>query len=249
VRQLLNNLKSHFEDNAEKEAIISVDEQMIPYKGKLGLKVYMKNKPTKWGIKVGKLSFFFFPTGFENCYFSPHILEFNFFQGVGNGRPVRLHPQLQHLWRQLEGDRGRRGHWSKVGKSVACSYNENIYPHYTVPNKQCCNFLFFFSGQTVLNLVKDLEPGTHVFFDNYFASPGILLTLKELGLPSACTLRSNRTERCPFKTEKELKKAGRGAMDHHLSDDGILLVKWFDNKVWLYYFFILSKENCNTYFF
>lgn len=64
MRQLLNNLKSHFEDNAEKEAIISVDEQMIPYKGKLGLKVYMKNKPTKWGIKVGKLSFFFLPNWF-----------------------------------------------------------------------------------------------------------------------------------------------------------------------------------------
>jgi hypothetical protein len=79
-------------------------------------------------------------------------------------------------------------------------------------------------------------------FDNYFASPGILLTLKELGLPAACTLHSNRMERCPFKTEKELKKARRGAMDHHLSDDGILLVKWFNNKVWLYYFFIFVQR-------
>jgi hypothetical protein len=35
------------------ETIISVDEQMIPYKGTLGLKVYMKGKPTKWGMKVG----------------------------------------------------------------------------------------------------------------------------------------------------------------------------------------------------
>jgi hypothetical protein len=34
------------------ETIISVDEQMIPYKGTLGLKVYMKGKPTKWGLKV-----------------------------------------------------------------------------------------------------------------------------------------------------------------------------------------------------
>ena len=25
---------------------------MIPYKGQLGLKVYMKNKPSKWGMKV-----------------------------------------------------------------------------------------------------------------------------------------------------------------------------------------------------
>lgn len=52
VRQLLTNLNENFTANAEIESIISVDEQMVPYKGTLGLKVYMKNKPTKWGIKV-----------------------------------------------------------------------------------------------------------------------------------------------------------------------------------------------------
>ena len=30
----------------------SIDEAMIPYKGRLGFKQYIKNKPTKWGIKV-----------------------------------------------------------------------------------------------------------------------------------------------------------------------------------------------------
>jgi hypothetical protein len=34
------------------------------------------------------------------------------------------------------------------------------------------------SGQTVLNLLSIVDPGTHVFFDNYFASPGLLLALK-----------------------------------------------------------------------
>jgi hypothetical protein len=58
VRGLLTNLNRHFEENAEKETIISVDEQMIPYKRTLGLKVYMKGKPTKWGLKVGR-SFIF----------------------------------------------------------------------------------------------------------------------------------------------------------------------------------------------
>ena len=29
-----------------------VDEAMIPFKGRLGFKQYMKDKPTKWGIKV-----------------------------------------------------------------------------------------------------------------------------------------------------------------------------------------------------
>lgn len=37
-------------------------------------------------------------------------------------------------------------------------------------------------------------------------------------------------ENCPLMTEKELKKLGRGSMDFKLSDDGILVVKWYDNK-------------------
>lgn len=34
------------------EEIVSVDEQMIPFKGHLNIKQYMKNKPKPWGIKV-----------------------------------------------------------------------------------------------------------------------------------------------------------------------------------------------------
>jgi len=31
---------------------LAVDEAMIPFKGRLGFKQYMKDKPTEWGIKV-----------------------------------------------------------------------------------------------------------------------------------------------------------------------------------------------------
>ena len=31
---------------------VTIDEAMIPFKGRLGFKQYMKNKPTKWGIKA-----------------------------------------------------------------------------------------------------------------------------------------------------------------------------------------------------
>ena len=30
----------------------TIDEAMIPFKDRLGFKQYMRNKPTKWGIKV-----------------------------------------------------------------------------------------------------------------------------------------------------------------------------------------------------
>ena len=169
VRQLLDYLNSNFQQHAEMEKVMSVDEQMIPFKGKLGLKVYMKNKPAKWGIKIWALA-----------GQSGYVHKFNVFGD------------------NLLATEGPEG----VGAS----------------------------GQTVLTLTEGLEPGTEVFFDNYFASPGLLLALKEKGLPAACTLRSNRTEKCPLKSEKALHKEGRGAMDHMVSEEGILVVRWYDNK-------------------
>ena len=35
---------------------VMIDEAMILFKGRLGFKQYMKNKPTKWGVKVFVLS-------------------------------------------------------------------------------------------------------------------------------------------------------------------------------------------------
>lgn len=56
MRKLLQNLSANFESLAEVEAITSVDEQIIPFKGKLSLKKYNKNKPAKWGIKIYALA-------------------------------------------------------------------------------------------------------------------------------------------------------------------------------------------------
>jgi hypothetical protein len=169
VRKLLDILNKNFKANAGMEEVVSVDEQMIPYKGTLLLKVFMKNKPSKWGIKIWALAG---QSGYVHSFsiFGDNLIT-------------------------TEGELG-------IGAS----------------------------GQTVLNLVASLEPGTEVFFDNYFASPGLLLELKKLGLPAACTLRANRVEKCPLKSEKELRKEGRGAMDHKVSEEGIVVAKWFDNR-------------------
>lgn len=35
---------------------IAIDETMVPHKGKLAFKQYIKNKPTKWGVKLWVLS-------------------------------------------------------------------------------------------------------------------------------------------------------------------------------------------------
>ena len=35
---------------------IAIDETMVPHKGRLSFKQYIKNKPTQWGIKLWVLS-------------------------------------------------------------------------------------------------------------------------------------------------------------------------------------------------
>jgi Transposase IS4 len=169
VRKLLEYLNINFQQHAEMEKVVSVDEQMIPFKGRLGFKVYMKNKPAKWGIKIWALAG---QSGYVHSFnvFGDNLLLTDGAEGIGA------------------------------------------------------------SGQTVLNLTEILEPGTQVFFDNYFASPGLLLALQEKGLPATCTLRSNRIEQCPLKGENVLKKEGRGSMDHQVSEEGILVARWYDNK-------------------
>jgi hypothetical protein len=55
-RKLLDMLNKNFKANAGMEEVVSIDKQMIPYKGTLLLQVFMKNKPSKWGIKIWALA-------------------------------------------------------------------------------------------------------------------------------------------------------------------------------------------------
>ena len=52
VRALLDLLTPSFKRNYQPHKEISVDEAMIPFKGRLAFIQYMKAKPVKWGIKV-----------------------------------------------------------------------------------------------------------------------------------------------------------------------------------------------------
>ena len=56
VRKLLDLVLPLFESEYNLHNSVAVDEAMIPFKGHLGFKQYMKNKPTKWGIKAFVLS-------------------------------------------------------------------------------------------------------------------------------------------------------------------------------------------------
>ena len=56
VRKHLDLVTPKLESEYNPHESMSVDEAMIPFKGRLGFKQYMKDKPTKWGIKVFVLS-------------------------------------------------------------------------------------------------------------------------------------------------------------------------------------------------
>ncbi|XP_065844140.1 piggyBac transposable element-derived protein 4-like [Oscarella lobularis] len=52
VRPLIKHCLEKFKSSFKLAKNITVDEAMIPYKGRWSIKQYMKDKPTKWGIKV-----------------------------------------------------------------------------------------------------------------------------------------------------------------------------------------------------
>ena len=56
VRVFLSSLQESFKKYADPETHMCVDEQMIPFKRQHSLKVYIKNKPSKWGYKVWVLA-------------------------------------------------------------------------------------------------------------------------------------------------------------------------------------------------
>ena len=56
MRKLLDILESRFDTEYVLNQQCTVDEAMIPFKGCLGFKQYMQDKPVKWRIKVWVLA-------------------------------------------------------------------------------------------------------------------------------------------------------------------------------------------------
>uniref|UniRef100_A0A8C4NJI7 PiggyBac transposable element-derived protein domain-containing protein n=1 Tax=Eptatretus burgeri TaxID=7764 RepID=A0A8C4NJI7_EPTBU len=55
VRAIVDKLQTNFSQYYRPRRELSVDEGMIPFKGRLFFKQHMPNKPAKWGIKVWEL--------------------------------------------------------------------------------------------------------------------------------------------------------------------------------------------------
>ena len=56
IRYILNSVCQNFQDEYVPHEHVTVDEAMVPFKGRLGFKQFMKNKPVKSGIKLWVLA-------------------------------------------------------------------------------------------------------------------------------------------------------------------------------------------------
>ena len=175
IRPIIDMLKHRFLE-VPLEENLSIDEQMVPFKGRSSLKQYLPKKPHKWGYKVFVLS--------GNSGFA-YDLE------VYTGRQDNV---------LLDGE-----------KDCGASGNVVIRLSRSVPN----------------------NVGHKLFFDNYFCSPELQVSLAHRGIHCLGTVRSNRLPNCALMSDTELKKKGRGAHAEKIAkvDDVTLsAVRWFDNR-------------------
>ena len=162
------------------EKINSVDEQMIPFKGKSSLRRYLPKKPKKWGFKVFSRNG---QSGF--CY------DFEV-----EGAPD---PQQENKINPVD----------LMGKS---------------------------SEDVVLRMCSYLPKNQNykVYFDNYFTFPELFSKLKQWGICAVGAIRQDCLRGCSdvMKSEKELKKEGRGSFCGAVAlNTGTTVVRWYDKKL------------------
>ncbi|KAG0414983.1 hypothetical protein HPB47_007864 [Ixodes persulcatus] len=152
----------------------SIDEQMIPFTGRVAAKQFLRNKPNPAGVKV-----------FVRCSSDGMANDFELYQGKGTGTSL----EHKHL---------------RLGGSIVMRLVEHL-PKFK--NFKC-------------------------FFDNYFTSVPLLRELKAVGIWAVGTIRANRLQGCALKSEKEMRREGRGSLDAKVVREGdVTIVRWQDNGI------------------
>ncbi|XP_063470109.1 piggyBac transposable element-derived protein 2 isoform X2 [Symphalangus syndactylus] len=91
-------------------------------------------------------------------------------------------------------------------------------------------------GSMVIKFVDALQERGflpyHIFFDKVFTSVKLMSILRKKGVKATGTVREYRTERCPLKDPKELKKMKRGSFDYKVDEsEEIIVCRWRDSSV------------------
>ncbi|XP_042530297.1 piggyBac transposable element-derived protein 2 [Dipodomys spectabilis] len=72
----------------------------------------------------------------------------------------------------------------------------------------------------------------HIFFDKVFTSVKLMSILRKKGVKATGTVCEYRTERCPLKDPKELRKMKRGSFDYKVDErEEIIVCRWHDSSV------------------
>jgi len=72
-----------------------------------------------------------------------------------------------------------------------------------------------------------------VYFDNWFTSPKLIITLWKQGIACLGTVRTNRLQGCQMPSDAEMKRQGRGTTVVQTAVIGgvdLRATKWYDNR-------------------
>ncbi|XP_040072936.1 piggyBac transposable element-derived protein 2-like [Ixodes scapularis] len=91
------------------------------------------------------------------------------------------------------------------------------------------------SGNIVIKLAQCVQPqlGHLLYFDNWFTSLKLLVTLAQRGIYALGTVRANRLQGCKMASDTELRKRGRGSAEEYeavVDNQKVIVVKWYDNR-------------------
>ena len=91
-----------------------------------------------------------------------------------------------------------------------------------------------YSAESIILKLSERIPknkGYCLFLDNWFSTFDLMLQLKSSGISATATFHTNCLKGCPFASDKELKKEGRGSYDYRTNvNSGLHIMKSYDNK-------------------
>ena len=170
LRPWLNGLKQSMA-KIQPERHDSVDEIMVPFKGRSVLKQYIRGKPHPWGIKL----------------------------------------------------------WGRAGAS-GMLYDFEVYQG-SITEKGTDSIGV--GGDVVIRMISGLPSGKNylIFADNFFTSLPLVERLQQRQIQFIGTVRPNRLKGLDLKSEKQLKKEGRGSCDSKVElNSNVFALRWYDNR-------------------
>ncbi|XP_037942672.1 piggyBac transposable element-derived protein 3-like [Teleopsis dalmanni] len=94
----------------------------------------------------------------------------------------------------------------------------------------CPSYGLGISSDVVLYLAQGL-PKDRLYFDNWFTSVSLLISLKKMGSFATGSVRKNRISNCQMLSDAKFKNRGKGSFDMKCDiNHNLVCVKWFNNK-------------------